>query len=202
MVPLLVCRPLVGFVQAVSGLFSARHSASGIEALRLGAVTTMGKPSGGVSFDLKEKRASGDRPHAAERARSCDHRRTDHPACRARKTGSHGGSLRCPYWPRMRRQFQNRSRNSRVVTNRNQPVAMDGGRWNFRQFSRLKTQSGKVENPGKRPKAQSGPLNNGTGGSAGKYRISKFRSWMCNPGTSRLSGRDSKRLGPKAMAGL
>jgi class 3 adenylate cyclase/DNA-binding NarL/FixJ family response regulator len=42
----------------LSSLVAGDDSAKRIEALRLGAVATIGKPSGGVSFDLKQKRAS------------------------------------------------------------------------------------------------------------------------------------------------
>ena len=45
-------------VVILSSLVASEDSAKRIEALRLGAVATIGKPSGGVSFDLKEKRAS------------------------------------------------------------------------------------------------------------------------------------------------
>jgi class 3 adenylate cyclase/CheY-like chemotaxis protein len=42
----------------LSTLVANEDSAKRVEALRLGAVATIGKPSGGVSFDLKQKRAS------------------------------------------------------------------------------------------------------------------------------------------------
>jgi class 3 adenylate cyclase/CheY-like chemotaxis protein len=45
-------------VVILSSLVANEDSAKRIEALRLGAVATIGKPSGGVSFDLKQKRAS------------------------------------------------------------------------------------------------------------------------------------------------
>ncbi|MBV9563197.1 MAG: response regulator, partial [Bradyrhizobium sp.] len=42
----------------LSSLVANEDSTKRIEAMRLGAVATIGKPSGGVSFDLKQKRAS------------------------------------------------------------------------------------------------------------------------------------------------
>jgi len=45
-------------VVILSSLVANEDSAKRVEALRLGAVATIGKPSGGVSFDLKQKRAS------------------------------------------------------------------------------------------------------------------------------------------------
>jgi class 3 adenylate cyclase/CheY-like chemotaxis protein len=45
-------------VVILSSLVANEDSTKRIEALRLGAVATIGKPSGGVSFDLKQKRAS------------------------------------------------------------------------------------------------------------------------------------------------
>jgi class 3 adenylate cyclase/DNA-binding NarL/FixJ family response regulator len=45
-------------VVILSSLVDAAHSAERVEALRLGAAATIGKPSGGVSLDLKQKRAS------------------------------------------------------------------------------------------------------------------------------------------------
>jgi class 3 adenylate cyclase/ActR/RegA family two-component response regulator len=45
-------------VVILSSLVVGEDSAKRVEALRLGAVATIGKPSGGVSFDLKQKRAS------------------------------------------------------------------------------------------------------------------------------------------------
>jgi class 3 adenylate cyclase/CheY-like chemotaxis protein len=45
-------------VVVLSSLVVNEDSAKRVEALRLGAVATIGKPSGGVSFDLKQKRAS------------------------------------------------------------------------------------------------------------------------------------------------
>ena len=45
-------------VVILSSLVANEDSSKRVEALRLGAVATIGKPSGGVSFDLKQKRAS------------------------------------------------------------------------------------------------------------------------------------------------
>jgi len=45
-------------VVILSSLVANEDSTKRVEALRLGAVATIGKPSGGVSFDLKQKRAS------------------------------------------------------------------------------------------------------------------------------------------------
>src|ERR1700749_1399165 len=45
-------------VVILSSLVANEESTKRVEALRLGAVATIGKPSGGVSFDLKQKRAS------------------------------------------------------------------------------------------------------------------------------------------------
>jgi adenylate cyclase len=45
-------------VVILSSLVADADSAERVEALRLGAVATIGKPSGGVSLDLKQKRAS------------------------------------------------------------------------------------------------------------------------------------------------
>jgi class 3 adenylate cyclase/CheY-like chemotaxis protein len=45
-------------VVILSSLVANEDSAKRIEALRLGAVASIGKPSGGVSFDLKQKRGS------------------------------------------------------------------------------------------------------------------------------------------------
>jgi hypothetical protein len=58
LVDLLVCTGRSDFLQCDQSFICHVDSAKRIEALRLGAVATIGKPSDGVSFDLKEKRAS------------------------------------------------------------------------------------------------------------------------------------------------